>query len=478
MFTLVTGIVGRWRAVCVTALQRPNSDAAAIRIVVGIAAASLNVKGPLPLRQRHLTTASGRAAGNDVIADPRHMIGGFRWWRSGVRMSKVRIPCAHVKMQTRLWENGRRDLFCARAASRGHFPEAPCSRALHLRTRGPRKMAARTDERNDSADRALCLHVGTGNPDLGHAKTPTLGRAKYACAGAVAEDQKRTSCNEDGRRRSGPETPIRPDQQRDRPWVRSFSPLSASYNMYLWAPIFTDNACKSRPLDLVFIIDSSRSVRPQEFEKVKIFLSDMIDTLDTGERATRVAVVNYASTVKTEFFLKTYFNKAAMKKAVSLINPLSTGTMTGLAIQTALDEAFTEESGARHVSFKIPKVAIIVTDGRPQDRVQDIAARARTSGIEIYAVGVDRADIQSLKLMASEPLDDHVFYVETYGVIEKLTSKFKETLCGFDVCALGRHDCEHICTATATSYQCKCRNGYILNPDKKTCSRKFVDLVT
>ncbi|CAJ0946866.1 unnamed protein product [Ranitomeya imitator] len=34
-------------------------------------------------------------------------------------------------------------------------------------------MAARTDERNDSADRALCLHVGTGNPDLGHAHTTT-----------------------------------------------------------------------------------------------------------------------------------------------------------------------------------------------------------------------------------------------------------------------------------------------------------------
>ncbi|CAJ0964907.1 unnamed protein product [Ranitomeya imitator] len=37
------GIVGRWRAVCVTALQRPNSDAAAIDIVVCIAAASLSV---------------------------------------------------------------------------------------------------------------------------------------------------------------------------------------------------------------------------------------------------------------------------------------------------------------------------------------------------------------------------------------------------------------------------------------------------
>ncbi|CAJ0945987.1 unnamed protein product [Ranitomeya imitator] len=47
---------------------------------------------------------------------------------------------------------------------------------------------------------------------------PSTGQTKYACAGAVAEDQKRTSWNEDGRRRSGPETPIRPDQQRDRPW--------------------------------------------------------------------------------------------------------------------------------------------------------------------------------------------------------------------------------------------------------------------
>ncbi|CAJ0932136.1 unnamed protein product [Ranitomeya imitator] len=52
MFTLVTGIVGRWRAVCVTALQRPNSDAAAIRIVVGIAAASLSVT--VPLRPLHI----------------------------------------------------------------------------------------------------------------------------------------------------------------------------------------------------------------------------------------------------------------------------------------------------------------------------------------------------------------------------------------------------------------------------------------
>ncbi|XP_062981553.1 matrilin-3 [Elgaria multicarinata webbii] len=234
----------------------------------------------------------------------------------------------------------------------------------------------------------------------------------------------------------------------------------------------TEDICRSQPLDLVFIIDSSRSVRFQEFEKVKTFLAKMIDTLDIGERATRVAVVNYASRVKVEFNLQTYFDKASMKQAVSRISPLSVGTMTGLAIQTAMDDVFTKEVGSRDSSLDIPKVAIIVTDGRPQDQVQEVASKARASGIEIYAVGVDRADVQSLRLMASEPVDDHVFYVETYGVIEKLASKFRETFCTVDACALGTHDCEQTCVSSDDSWHCDCYEGYTLNPDKKTCSKR------
>ncbi|XP_020351809.1 matrilin-3a isoform X2 [Oncorhynchus kisutch] len=234
----------------------------------------------------------------------------------------------------------------------------------------------------------------------------------------------------------------------------------------------TDNSCRSRPLDLVFIIDSSRSVRPGEFEKVKIFLADMVDTLDVGPEATRVAVVNYASTVKIEFLLKAHLNKPNMKQAITRIEPLAAGTMTGLAIKSAMTEAFTEESGARPKSKNIAKVAIIVTDGRPQDQVEEVSAAARGSGIEIYAVGVDRADMTSLRLMASNPLEDHVFYVETYGVIEKLTSKFRETLCGWDPCDMG-HDCEDMCVSSSSnnSYHCECREGYLLNTDKKTCSQ-------
>ncbi|XP_027855660.1 matrilin-3-like [Xiphophorus couchianus] len=41
---------------------------------------------------------------------------------------------------------------------------------------------------------------------------------------------------------------------------------------------------------------------------------------------------------------------------------------------------------------------------------------------------------------------------------------------GSDACSQG-HDCQHICVNSGSSYVCKCRLGYSLNMDRKTCSR-------
>uniref|UniRef100_A0A4W4GL21 Matrilin-1 n=1 Tax=Electrophorus electricus TaxID=8005 RepID=A0A4W4GL21_ELEEL len=227
--------------------------------------------------------------------------------------------------------------------------------------------------------------------------------------------------------------------------------------------------CNTKPTDVVFIIDSSRSVRPSEFEQVKVFLNKVIEGLDVGPDATRVGVVNYASRVKNEVSLKSHKAKAGLIKAVSKIEPLSSGTMTGLAIQFAMNVAFSDAEGARK-SPDISKVAIIVTDGRPQDNVRDIAVRARESGIEIFAIGVGRVDMNTLKQMASEPLEEHTDYVQSYSLIEKLTKKFQEAFCVSDLCATGDHDCEQICLSAPGSFKCACREGHTLKDDGRTCS--------
>ncbi|PKU33354.1 hypothetical protein llap_16342 [Limosa lapponica baueri] len=169
--------------------------------------------------------------------------------------------------------------------------------------------------------------------------------------------------------------------------------------------------CRTKPTDLVFIIDSSRSVRPHEFEKIKVFVSQVIEGLDVGPNATRVGVINYASAVKNEFSLKTYQTKAGLLQAVRRIEPLSTGTMTGLAIQFAISRAFSDSEGARVRSPNFNK-----------------------------------------------RLADGWF---PFWVFSSVVS---------DLCATGDHDCEQICISTPGAYKCACKEGFTLNNDGKTCS--------
>lgn len=43
---------------------------------------------------------------------------------------------------------------------------------------------------------------------------------------------------------------------------------------------------------------------------------------------------------------------------------------------------------------------------------------------------------------------------------------------GINYCALNKPGCEHECVNTEESYYCRCRRGYTLDPNGRTCSRE------
>ncbi|KAI2654808.1 Cartilage matrix protein [Labeo rohita] len=244
----------------------------------------------------------------------------------------------------------------------------------------------------------------------------------------------------------------------------------------------TETSCNGRPLDLVFVVDSSRSVRPDDYERVKTFIKDVLLFLNVGHNQTRVGLLQFGSVVQNEFFLNSYFEKQHLLRAVERMEHLASGTMTGLALQFMREEAFSLARGARPAHMQVPRVAMVVTDGRPQDSVEEEAARSRQDGIEVFAVGVGRVDMATLRAIGSEPYTEHVHLVANFSQIETLVSVFYSKLCAeSDPCASGKHDCENECVNTNDSFMCRCRKGFTLTSDGKTCGldckRGSVDLM-
>uniref|UniRef100_A0A8C5AMC8 Matrilin 2 n=1 Tax=Gadus morhua TaxID=8049 RepID=A0A8C5AMC8_GADMO len=245
-----------------------------------------------------------------------------------------------------------------------------------------------------------------------------------------------------------------------------------------WAPgcVPLETPCRGVPLDFAFVIDSSRSIRPRDYEKVKAFILDLLQFLEVGPDATRVALLQYGSVVQSEFPLNAHASRAEVERAVRAMQHLASGTMTGLALQYTMDTVFTEEQGARPAGLLIPRIAMVVTDGRPQDTVEAVAAEARRAGVQIFAIGVGRVDMKTLQAIGSQPHSEHVYLVANFSRIQTLNAVFQSKLCGeVDHCGDGKHGCEHEAVNMEDSCVCKCRDGFKLRPNGKSCKSEYRD---
>uniref|UniRef100_A0A3B3XSI8 VWFA domain-containing protein n=1 Tax=Poecilia mexicana TaxID=48701 RepID=A0A3B3XSI8_9TELE len=191
----------------------------------------------------------------------------------------------------------------------------------------------------------------------------------------------------------------------------------------------TCGTCKSANIDLVLLIDGSKSVRPQNFELVKKFVNQVVDSLDVSAHGTRVGLVQYSSRVRTEFPLNMYHTAEDIKAAVMKVDYMEKGTMTGLALKHMLEYSFSEAEGARPASRNIPRIGLVFTDGRSQDDISEYAKKAKEAGITMYAVGVGKAVEDELREIASDPVEKHFYYTTDFSAINTIADNLKLNVC-------------------------------------------------
>ncbi|XP_062864011.1 collagen alpha-1(XII) chain [Trichomycterus rosablanca] len=178
--------------------------------------------------------------------------------------------------------------------------------------------------------------------------------------------------------------------------------------------------------DLVFLVDGSWSVGRENFKFIRSFIGTMAGAFDIGEDKTRVAVVQYSTDTRTEFNLNQYYRRADVLRAIRNLPYKGGNTMTGEAIDYLMKNIFTEAAGSR-TSF--PKVAMIITDGKSQDPVDEYSKRLRNLGAEVFVLGIKGADDDEIKEIASTPYSKHVYSVMDFDLIEEVHQQLITEVC-------------------------------------------------
>uniref|UniRef100_A0A8C3RRD7 Collagen alpha-1(XXI) chain n=1 Tax=Chelydra serpentina TaxID=8475 RepID=A0A8C3RRD7_CHESE len=183
------------------------------------------------------------------------------------------------------------------------------------------------------------------------------------------------------------------------------------------------------PADLVFILDGSYSVGPENFEIIKRWLVNISSNFDIGPKFIQVGVVQYSDYPVLEIPLGTHDSTENLIREMESIQYLGGNTRTGRAIQFAIDHLFAKSSRF------LTKIAVVLTDGKSQDEVKDAAAEARKNKITLFAIGVgSEIEEDELRAIANKPSSTYVFYVEDYIAISRIREVIKQKFCEESVC--------------------------------------------
>ncbi|XP_038065168.1 collagen alpha-1(XIV) chain-like [Patiria miniata] len=195
----------------------------------------------------------------------------------------------------------------------------------------------------------------------------------------------------------------------------------------------SEQGCSVKGIDLVFVLDSSWSVTSLNFDITKNFVASVVDSFDIGADKTRVGVIKYATDVTVEFNLNEYTDKALLIEAIGNIYFTGGETHTVEALETVESEAFLVANGARADMNAVPRVAVVITDGRSQDGPAAVAVpadRARQRGITIFAIGVtDNVNDAELNAIANQPNDTYVFRVSSFNTMDNIMATLQDKTC-------------------------------------------------
>ncbi|XP_040598262.1 von Willebrand factor A domain-containing protein 2 [Mesocricetus auratus] len=218
--------------------------------------------------------------------------------------------------------------------------------------------------------------------------------------------------------------------------------------------------CQAQSLDLVFLLDASASVGPENFARMQTFVRKCALRFDVNPDVTQVGLVVYGGQVQTAFGLDTHPTRAAVLRATSQAPYLGGVGSAGTALLHISDKVMTVQRGARP---GVPKAVVMLTGGSGAEDAAVPAQKLRNNDVSVLVVSVGAVLGETVRRLAGPR--DSLIHVAAYSDLRYHQDTLVEWICReakrpVNLCKPSPCMNEGICVLKHGGYRCECRGGW------------------
>lgn len=150
---------------------------------------------------------------------------------------------------------------------------------------------------------------------------------------------------------------------------------------------------------MVFLIDTSQGTSQSSFQWMQNFISRIIGILEVGKDKYRIGLARYSDQGHTEFLFNTHKTGNEMVTHIHEHLVLQGGSRrTGQGLRFLHRTFFQEAAGSRLLQG-VPQYVVVISSGKSEDEVQEVAQTLRKRGVGIVSVGLqdfDRTEMEGI----------------------------------------------------------------------------------
>uniref|UniRef100_A0A9J7YCJ7 Collagen alpha-3(VI) chain n=1 Tax=Cyprinus carpio carpio TaxID=630221 RepID=A0A9J7YCJ7_CYPCA len=154
--------------------------------------------------------------------------------------------------------------------------------------------------------------------------------------------------------------------------------------------------------DLVLLIDGSESIGADNFHLVSDLVIQVIEGLDIGRDAIRVALMVYSADPEIQFYLNNFDNKESVLSYIrGLKYPGGYEANLGAALEEVADSLLGQDAGGR-AEEGVPQVLVVISAGKSTDDVSQGERALKLASVYTFGIAVGDSATAQLEAIATD----------------------------------------------------------------------------